>query len=119
MKSFKQFLSEANTVSNLDVRKFGLDELIACYENAGYEVPKNERRFFIDSKYMGYTKNHQHKFAVMMENDNDPEDFTHYISDFYVELGKEGSLIAEPGGTPSFHGDEDEVQDHFDKLTAQ
>ncbi len=116
MKTFKTFLAEASMVSNLDVRKFGLDELIACYENAGYMVPKSERKYFIDCAYVGYTKDHQHKFVVMMEDDGN-DDGSFYISNFFVELGKDGNLVAESGGSPVFSGDEEEVQAKFDSLS--
>lgn len=113
MKTFKTFLAEASMVSNLDVRKFGIDEIIECYENAGYEVPKNERKFFIDSKYDGY-KNKSHAYVVMMEDDNEGG---YYLTRFFLSLGSEGTLIAEPSGTPFFENDdEDVVQEKFDSL---
>lgn len=115
MTTFKKFLSEASSSSALvNVTKFTLDTLIECYKNAGYEVPANEVRFFKASKYVKYiSKNHSHQFVVMMEDDGNSDEF--YISNFYVELNSEGKLVAEPGGTPSFSGTEEEVRKAFAK----
>jgi hypothetical protein len=97
---FKQFLSESTAIDKFDVTKLELNDLLKAYDNAGYNVPSNERRYFIESIYKGFTKS-GHVFAVVMEDNGDyQEEGTFYVSLFYVTLGKSGKLEAEPSGNP-------------------
>lgn len=114
MKTFKQYLTESS-VASYDVKGMDIEDLIDCYRNAGYEVPKNEVKFFLDCKHIEYTKSRQHKFAVMMKDDGNSDD-EFYISMFYVELGKDGKVTAEPSGNPLFGGDEASVQKKYNSL---
>jgi hypothetical protein len=103
--NFKQYLAEAASSSaSIDVKKFNLDTLIQCYKNAGYEVPANERKLFLASKYEKFnTSGKQHSFIVMMEDDNEDQ---YYLTRFFVSFGSEGSLIAEPAGVPFYENKE-------------
>lgn len=103
--NFKQYLAEAASSSaSIDVKKFNLDTLIQCYKNAGYEVPANERKLFIASKYEKFnTSSKSHSFIVMMEDDNEEG---YYLTRVFVSLGADGSLVSEPAGSP-FYENED------------
>jgi hypothetical protein len=112
VKSFKQFLTESS-VASINVKGLDLEDLIDCYKNAGYEVPKNEMKFFLDAKYEGF-KNRAHSYIVMMEDDNKGG---YYLTRFFLSLGPKGNVIAEPSGTPFFEDDdEDVVREKFDDL---
>jgi hypothetical protein len=108
----KEFLAESTSATSVNVKSFNLDSLIQCYKNAGYEVPANERKLFLASKYEKFTSNKQHAFIVMMKDDNEDK---FYLTRFFVSIGAEGSLIAEPSGFLSFENDDRAVvQKKFD-----
>lgn len=112
MKSFKRFLAES-AVASFDVKGMDIEDLIDCYKNAGYNVPRNEMRYFMDCRYEGY-KNKTHSYVVFMEDDNEGG---FYLTRFFLSLGPEGKVIAEPAGTPFFENDdEDVVRDKFESI---
>jgi len=112
MMSFKQFLAESS-VASFDVKGMDLEDLIDCYKNAGYMVPKNEMKFFMDCRYEGY-KNKSHSYVVFMEDDNKGG---YYLTRFFLSIGQEGKVIAEPAGTPFFENDdEDVVREKFETI---
>lgn len=112
MMSFKQFLAESS-IASFDVKGMDLEDLIDCYKNAGYEVPKNEMKFFMDCRYEGF-KNKSHSYVVFMEDDNKGG---YYLTRFFLSLGQEGKVIAEPAGTPFFENDdEDVVREKFETI---
>jgi hypothetical protein len=104
VKTFKQYLTESS-VASFDVKGIELEDLIDCYKNAGYNVPKSEMKYFKDCRYEGY-KNKQHCYVVFMEDDNEGG---FYLTRFYLSLGSEGKVTAEPAGTPFFENDDEAV----------
>lgn len=111
MKTFKSFLAES-AVASFSAIDMEMEDLIDCYRNAGYEVQRRELKYFIQSKYEKYdSKSKQHVYIVMMEDDNE-EGF--YLTRFFVSLGPEGRVIAEPSGMPFFENENEEVV--FDKF---
>lgn len=97
---FKNFLMlREGTINGLNVRKFSMEDLLDAYENAGYELGHGDRGDFQDHQYLGF-KNGKHVFNVMaLDRDNDN---TFYVTKFFVTLGFEGNLQAEPSGQPNF-----------------
>lgn len=110
MKTFKTFLTESS-VASFDVKNLDIEDLIDCYKNAGNTVSRSEMKAFKDCRYEGY-KAKSHSYIVFMEDDHN-EGF--YLTRFYLSLGQEGFVIAEPAGTPFFENeDEAKVRAKFE-----
>lgn len=100
MRSFKTFLTESS-VASFDVKSIEIEDLIDCYKNAGYTVSRSKMKAFKDCRYEGY-KAKSHSYIVFMADDNNKR---FYLTRFYLSLGQEGFVIAEPAGAPFFENE--------------
>ena len=120
MKTFRTFLNEsaqASAIKSFDASKLDVKDILQAYTNAGYTV--DDPRYFKACVYAGYlNKSHNHCYYMMWENpDADEEDTPYAISAFYIELDKDGKIVAETSGNPTADDlSEDEAERRLAKL---
>lgn len=105
--NFKKYLSESAPASavikSFDVTKLDLQGLFAAYRNAGYDVTREDEKTFGELFYKGYKKGSGHMYVVVCEDSDimdEREGKNFYVADFWVSLGQDGKIEAEPGGRP-------------------
>jgi hypothetical protein len=117
--NFKKYLIESTSaievIKSFDVTKIDLQELLTAYRNAGYEVSRRDEKSFVDLYYKGWHKTSGHMYLVVCEDldETDEDGNNFYVADFWVSLGREGKIEAEPGGNPLISEVSEEESEKF------
>lgn len=92
--------SMGSALKSLDVSKLTVKDLIVALDNGGYTDMDNGK--YMQCVYGGFrSKTNEHLYYWLWQNDDaDDQEKPYAINELWITLGKDGKIIAEPGGNP-------------------